>query len=338
MSADFDADHLDLAIEPEPSPLQELNSRLLDDAGVRLFVKRDDLIHPHFGGNKWRKLRYNLKHARSEGYKTILTFGGAWSNHIYATAAAGKHFGFETIGLIRGEARSPLNTTLAFASDCGMQLHYIDRERYRQRNDDSFIEMIRSEFGDIYVLPEGGSNELAIKGCREIVHEIDSESEIAFDYICSACGTGATIAGIASAIAGNHSSKQQRAIGFSALKGGEFLRQEALAYLSHTAARESTAFDAGIIEDILSIETGYHFGGYARIDERLSTFMHAFEKQFGFTLDAVYTAKLFFGLFDMIRNARFKPGTCIVAIHSGGLQGNQGFDLETDSDGYALEL
>ena len=300
------------------SPLQRLHSSLLNEKGVKLYVKRDDLIHPQFGGNKWRKLKYNLIHAREKQYDTLLTFGGAWSNHIYATAAAARHFGFNSIGMIRGEKHSPLNNTLAFAENCGMQLHYVDRARYRQKHQQDYLKKIQQEFGDVYLLPEGGSNELALKGCEEIVHEITDESKQRFDVICCASGTGATLAGLARAL-----TDSQLAIGFSALKGGSFLSDEVTAFLNGS--------DSGTASDTSSknwqIEQGFHFGGYAKIDDELVSFMKQFQSQHGFKLDAVYTGKMFYGLFHRIERGFFKPGTVIVAVHSGGLQGNKGFNL-----------
>jgi len=300
------------------SPLQRLHSSLLNEKGVKLYVKRDDLIHPQFGGNKWRKLKYNLIHAREKQYDTLLTFGGAWSNHIYATAAAARHFGFNSIGMIRGEKHSPLNNTLAFAENCGMQLHYVDRARYRQKHQQDYLKKIQQEFGDVYLLPEGGSNELALKGCEEIVHEITDESKQRFDVICCASGTGATLAGLARAL-----TDSQLAIGFSALKGGSFLSDEVTAFLNGS--------DSGTASDTSSknwqIEQGFHFGGYAKIDDELVSFMKQFQSQHGFKLDAVYTGKMFYGLFHRIEHGLFKPGTVIVAVHSGGLQGNKGFNL-----------
>ncbi|MBT8134690.1 MAG: pyridoxal-phosphate dependent enzyme [Gammaproteobacteria bacterium] len=300
------------------SPLQQLHSQLLDDAAVELYVKRDDLIHPQFGGNKWRKLKYNLIHAREKQYDTLLTFGGAWSNHIYATAAAARHFGFNSIGMIRGEEHTPLNTTLSFAKSCGMQLHYVDRARYRQKHQPEYLKRIKQEFGDVYLLPEGGSNELALKGCEEIIHEINDESGQKFDVICCASGTGATLAGLANAI-----TDSQLAIGFSALKGGAFLSHEVIKYLNSSGLGASTDRS----KKNWQIEQDFHFGGYAKIDEELLSFMKQFQAQYGFELDAVYTGKMFFGLFHLIESGYFKPGTIIIAIHSGGLQGNKGFNL-----------
>ena len=297
-----------------PSPLQRLQSPFLEQANIQLYVKRDDLIHPQFGGNKWRKLKYNLEYAREKQFDTLLTFGGAWSNHIYATAAAGKYFGFSTIGLIRGEEHKPLNTTLSFAKDCGMQLHYINRAEYRQKAEAAYQNKIKQQFGDVYILPEGGSNSLALRGCAETVKEISNEIEKPFDIICCASGTGATLAGLISAI--NHG---QTAIGFSALKGGEFLNHEVETFLQREKTNSSTKN--------WRIETGFHFGGYAKVNDALLQFMSEFQLQYGFALDAVYTGKMFYGLFELIKAKRFKPGTSIIAIHSGGLQGNKGFNL-----------
>jgi len=297
-----------------PSPLRRLQSPFLEQANIQLYVKRDDLIHPQFGGNKWRKLKYNLEYAREKQFDTLLTFGGAWSNHIYATAAAGKYFGFSTIGLIRGEEHKPLNTTLSFAKDCGMQLHYINRAEYRQKAEAAYQNKIKQQFGDVYILPEGGSNSLALRGCAETVKEISNEIEKPFDIICCASGTGATLAGLISAI-----NPGQTAIGFSALKGGEFLNHEVETFLQREKTNSSTKN--------WRIETGFHFGGYAKINDALIQFMSDFQLQYGFALDAVYTGKMFYGLFELIKAKRFKPGTSIIAIHSGGLQGNKGFNL-----------
>ena len=297
-----------------PSPLQRLQSPLLEQANIQLYVKRDDLIHPQFGGNKWRKLKYNLEYAREKQFDTLLTFGGAWSNHIYATAAAGKYFGFSTIGLIRGEEHKPLNTTLSFAKDCGMRLHYINRAEYRQKAEAAYQNKIKQQFGNVYILPEGGSNSLALRGCAETVKEISNEIEKPFDFICCASGTGATLAGLISAI-----NPGQIAIGFSALKGGEFLNHEVETFLQREKTNSSTKN--------WRIETGFHFGGYAKINDALIQFMSEFQLQYGFALDAVYTGKMFYGLFELIKAKRFKPGTSIIAIHSGGLQGNKGFNL-----------
>lgn len=281
-------------------------------------MKREDLIHPEFGGNKWRKLKYNLIDARSLNKKTLLTFGGAFSNHIYATAGAGKYFGFDTIGIIRGEPHTPLNPTLSFAQSRGMRLIYVNRKTYKDKNNKDFINSLQQEHGDFYLIPEGGSNALALLGCMETIEEINYEinkpdsfdNNETFDIISCACGTGATLAGLIRSL-----KPEQRAIGFSALKGGSFLNDEVNRFL----------LAANCTHDNWSIETDYHFGGYAKTNDTLFQFMHDFEAEYSIPLDCVYTAKMFYGLFDLIRNRRFKKGTRIVAIHTGGLQGNAGF-------------
>jgi len=301
------------------SPLQQLHSSFLKQAGIRLFVKRDELLHPEFGGNKWRKLKHNLLFARQQHYSTLLTFGGAWSNHIYATAAAGKHFGFNTIGIIRGELHTPLNPTLKFAELCGMQLHYVTRTEYRQKHQAEFLGKLEQQFGQVYILPEGGSNALAVKGCAELVDEVnDSLGHLqhethnkCFDVICCACGTGATFAGIVTRL-----QSDQAAIGFSALKGGDFLNTEVERFLPLKQKSKNWR-----------IENRYHFGGYAKVNDELIQFIKDFKQEYNIMLDAVYTGKMFYGLFQMIASGEFEPGTSIVAVHSGGLQGNKGFDL-----------
>ena len=282
-----------------------------------MLVKRDDLIHPQFGGNKWRKLKYNLIYAKEKHFKTLLTFGGAWSNHIYACAAAGNHFGFNTIGIIRGEKHSPLNSTLQFAEQNGMQLHYCDRKDYRKKNEPEFLEELKQQFGNVYILPEGGSNTLAMKGCAEIINEISKDKIGAdFDVICCASGTGATLAGLISTIKPTTEKTEITAIGFSALKGGNFLENDVNRFLRD--AKTSANWH---------IETNFHFGGYARVNNELIKFMKNFQTEFGFPLDAVYTGKMFYGLFERIKQGHFKAGTKVIAIHSGGLQGNAGFKI-----------
>ncbi len=298
------------------SPLQPLHSSFLEQAEIQLFVKRDDLIHPQFGGNKWRKLKYNLIHARQNQLDTLLTFGGAWSNHIYATAAAARHFGFNSIGIIRGEKHTPLNATLSFAEACGMQLHYVSRAEYRKKHEPAYLQKLKQQFGNVYILPEGGSNALAMKGCEEIVSEINNKIDKLFDVICCACGTGATLAGLVKAL-----EPGQSAIGFSALKGGAFLNDEIKNFLQDKTMHTDWPINNW------KIETRFHFGGYAKINDELIQFMQRFQLEYGFELDAVYTGKMFYGLFKLIEARTFKPGTTVVAIHSGGLQGNKGFNL-----------
>jgi 1-aminocyclopropane-1-carboxylate deaminase/D-cysteine desulfhydrase-like pyridoxal-dependent ACC family enzyme len=183
---------------------------------VEVYLQREDLIHPFVNGNKYYKLKYNLQKAKEDNYDTLLTFGGAYSNHIYAVSAAAKLFGFKSIGIIRGEEYDPLNPTLQFAVKNGMKLHYLDRKTYRRRTDPEFRKEIAKQFGDVFIIPEGGTNELALKGTLEILNNIN----IDFDYICTPVGSSGTLAGLIMGLKGN-----KKAIGFSSLKGGEYLTE-----------------------------------------------------------------------------------------------------------------
>ena len=274
---------------------------------MNLFIKREDLVDYELGGNKWRKMKYNLEAASQQNHHTLLTFGGAYSNHIYATAAAGKRLGFHTIGIIRGEAYDKLNPTLQFARDCGMQLKYIDRASYRNKTSQKFIDKLKEEFGSFYCLPEGGSNVLALKGCAEIIEEIEQD----FDIVCCACGTGATLAGLIHGL-----KPEQKAIGFPVLKGGDFLSGEIQLFLQLANSTTTAKWQ---------LMTEYHFGGYAKTKPELWAFINQFKKDFDVPLDGVYTGKMFYGLFDLIKKGFFPKGSRIIAIHSGGLQGNLGF-------------
>ncbi|WP_245576526.1 1-aminocyclopropane-1-carboxylate deaminase/D-cysteine desulfhydrase [Flexithrix dorotheae] len=284
------------------TPLQKVEDPEIADFGVNLYVKREDLIHPTVSGNKWRKLKYNLEQARKEGFDQILTYGGAYSNHIYATASAGKLFDIKSIGVIRGEPHEPLNDTLSFAKSCGMRLHYMDREKYRQKNLASVIGELKERFGKFYLIPEGGSNALAVKGCAEIVADIDQD----FDYICCACGTGGTLAGI---IAGLH--HQKKALGFAALKGAGFLKDE--------VSNLILLYNQTIYKN-WDINMDYHFGGYAKSGSDLQEFMKKFEKHNKIPLEFIYTGKMMFGIYDLIKKGFFKSGETIIAIHTGGIR------------------
>lgn len=271
-----------------------------------IFIKREDLIHPQISGNKWRKLKYNLLEAEKLGKKTLLTFGGAFSNHIYAVAAAGKEYNFKTIGIIRGEKYNPLNPTLQFAVDCGMELHYLNRSIYKNRNEKNFQEELLKKFKDAHLVPEGGSNSFAVKGCAEIINDINIE----FDHICCACGTGGTLAGIAAGLNGN-----KKALGFSVLKGGGFLIEDVKNLIESYTGKTFTNWN---------INLNYHFGGYAKINYELISFINEFEKINNIKLDPIYTGKLMFGIYDLINMNYFKKEEKIIAIHTGGLQGIDG--------------
>jgi 1-aminocyclopropane-1-carboxylate deaminase len=289
--------------------IQELHEPIAEQRGVRLLLLRDDLTHPELPGNKWRKLKYNLQAAREQGHDTLLTFGGAFSNHIAAVAAAGRLQGFHSVGVIRGEETTPLNPTLAQAAADGMQLRYLDRETYRRKQEPAFLAELLAQTGPAYVLPEGGTNQLALPGCAQLVTEVSAQTS--FDFICVACGTGGTLAGLLTGLGG-----QQKAIGVSALKNGAFLREDINA-LTYSAT--------GKIYANWELFTDYHGGGYARFSAELLGFIRDFQARHQVLLDPIYTGKLLYAVLDLIRQGHFAAGTTVVAVHTGGLQGWQGF-------------
>jgi 1-aminocyclopropane-1-carboxylate deaminase len=295
-----------------PPDIQQIKSAIARRAGVDLSVLRLDYMHPWVNGNKWFKLKYNLLEAKEKNYTTLLTFGGAYSNHIYATAAAGNLFGFRTIGVIRGEETLPLNPTLSFAVQQGMQLVYINRETYRQRHTTALQEELQQRFGEVFVIPEGGSNLNGVRGCTEILEEAS-----VFDTICLACGTGTTLAGIALSL-----SKEQRVIGFPVLKNGDFLAPEIEKLLTDYLASGLPAPSNS--SPSWKLICNYHFGGYAKISDRLLTFSQQFTQEHRVPLDYVYTAKMFYGVMDLLQQGLFPKGDRLLLIHTGGLQGNQG--------------
>lgn len=267
--------------------------------GIELYIRREDLLHPEVSGNKFRKLKYNMAAAVANGDHQVLTFGGAYSNHIAATAAAGRILGIPTIGVIRGEEIASCyqeNPTLKKAAADGMRFKFVTRTAYRTKTSASFLAELTSEFGNFYLVPEGGTNLEAVKGTAEILQEED----VIYDYIGCAVGTGGTIAGII-----NASFEHQQILGFPALKG-DFLQAEIAKYTK---------------KENWHLETAYHFGGYAKYNADLLEFIRNFERDTGILLDPIYTGKLLFGIFDLIVQNRFKNNSKILAIHTGGLQG-----------------
>ena len=284
-----------------PTPVQEIRNEALETAGVRLLIKREDLNHPFVSGNKWWKLKYNLQEAKLQGSKTVLTFGGAFSNHIYATAAAAHELGLESIGIIRGEEVLPLNPTLQFAVEKGMKLQYISRDSYRKKNTPEIREQLHDRWKDFFLIPEGGTNALAIKGCEEFAQTL---SPLSFDYLCLPVGTGGTIAGLVNGLKSGI-----KILGFSSLKDSDFLTPEI------------SAWSGNLPEKNWTIVSNYHFGGYAKKNQELLQFIEEIEKQHSIPLDHVYTGKMMFGIFDLIRNNYFPRDSIILCIHTGGLQG-----------------
>ncbi|MDX6188744.1 pyridoxal-phosphate dependent enzyme [Flavobacterium sp. Fl-318] len=273
---------------------------------ISLTIKREDLLHPFVSGNKFRKLKYNLLQAKAENQETVLTFGGAFSNHIAAVAYAGKEQGFKTIGVIRGEElldKIEENPTLRFAQENGMQFEFVSREDYRLKNEISFLENLKQKFGDFYLVPEGGTNELAVKGCEEILTAEDAD----FNYVCCAVGTGGTISGLI-----NSAFPNQKILGFPALKG-DFLMDEIRIFVKN---------------ENWSLISDYHFGGYGKINLELVEFINAFFEENKVPLDPVYTGKMVFGVIDMIHKNYFPAHSKILLIHTGGLQGIDGMNLK----------
>lgn len=273
---------------------------------ISLTIKREDLIHPFISGNKFRKLKYNLLQAKAEKKDTFLTFGGAFSNHIAAAAFAGKEYGFKTIGVIRGDElfdKIEENPTLKFAQENGMQFEFVSREDYRLKSDPAFIQKLKDKFGDFYLVPEGGTNELAVKGCEEILTEEDA----VFNYVCCAVGTGGTISGLI-----NNSLPNQKILGFPALKG-DFLTDEIRIFAK---------------KDNWNLISDYHFGGYGKINVELIEFINAFLEETKVPLDPIYTGKMVFGVIDLINKNYFPAHSKILLIHTGGLQGIEGMNIK----------
>lgn len=278
-----------------PTPYQTLDLPF----PVQLTVKRLDLIHPQISGNKFFKLKYNLLEAKQQNLNQVLTFGGAYSNHIAATAYAAHYFGFQSIGVIRGEelAKQAFNPTLQTAQDFGMQLHFVSRAEYRLRHEVEYLQQLKQRYPNTWIIPEGGTNQLAIQGTKEILSADDREN---YDVICCAVGTGGTMAGIIES-----SSDQQHILGFSALKG-DFLKHDIQQWTNKTN---------------WSLTDEYCCGGYAKTNSELLQFMQQFEQQYAVPLEQIYTAKMMMGLFNLIQQEHFPVNTRILAIHTGGLQG-----------------
>jgi 1-aminocyclopropane-1-carboxylate deaminase len=263
-----------------------------------LHILRLDKIHSIVSGNKFFKLKYNLEEALKKNHKQILTFGGAFSNHIAATAKAAQLMGLQSVGVIRGEEIN--NSTLAFAQEQGMYLHFVDRASYRNKTDDNFLKELAKQFGSFYSIPEGGTNALAIRGTAEITDFISQE----YDKIACCVGTGGTMSGLIKKAKSN-----QQILGFSALKG-DWINDEIKQWVNKTN---------------WSINTDYHFGGYAKWKPELISFINNFYSQTAIPLDPIYTGKMLYGVVDLINKGEISAENLLI-IHSGGLQGIEGFN------------
>ncbi len=294
----------------ETAQYTKIDLPLLSEKGIQLAFKREELLFPGISGNKYRKLKYNIQAAKAAKQHTLLTFGGAFSNHIAAVAYAGAVHGFKTIGVIRGEelASLPLNPTLEKAKSHGMSFHFVTREAYREKHRPQYVAKLQETFGHFYLIPEGGTNALAVKGCTEILHELDTK----FTHISVAVGTGGTLSGLADA-AFDH----QEILGFPALKGA-FLQKD---ICNFTQQNNWSLFES------------YHFGGYAKVTPTLVHFANQFNMDTGIVLDPIYTAKMVFGVMDLIENDYFESGAHILMIHTGGLQAIEGMNEKLQRQG-----
>ena len=287
---------------------QQVFLKEIEGSDVELWIKREDKIHEFVSGNKFRKLKHNISEAKRYKHQSLLTFGGAYSNHIVATAVAGSLSGLKTIGVVRGEELAEnfeevlkTNQTLKVAHEHGMEFKFVSRTVYRDKTETNFINSLRDTFGDFYLIPEGGTNPLAIKGCEEILSNEDQK----FDYICTAVGTGGTISGLINSVHTN-----QEVIGFPALKGN-FLYDE---------IRKFTT------KENWTLNLDYNFGGYGKFNEDLIHFINRFKSETSILLDPIYTGKMLFGIVDLINKGKFKKGSKILTIHTGGIQGIDGIN------------
>ncbi len=267
-------------------------------------MRREDLIHPLLSGNKYRKLKYNVQEALRKKHQKLITFGGAYSNHIPAAAYIAKEKGLKAMGIIRGEELASSwnqNPTLLRAHQLGMKFQFITREEYRKKDEDDFLNDLMRLHGPAYLIPEGGTNAFAIKGCEEIIQDTDE----VYDVICCSVGTGGTLAGLS-----NAAKDHQQVLGFPALKG-DFLQKDIRKF-----ARKTN----------WALCNSYHFGGYAKVSEELVAFINEFKEITGVPLDPVYTGKMMFGILDSVAKGQFNKGCKILAVHTGGLQGIEGMN------------
>ncbi|OED46124.1 hypothetical protein ACH42_04065 [Endozoicomonas sp. (ex Bugula neritina AB1)] len=290
-------------------PVQSVHCSWLSNTRVEVDILRLDLLHPDISGNKWFKLKHNIIEARRQGMNTLLSFGGAWSNHIHALSAAGKHLGMSTIGVIRGERSKTLSDTLKDAEQWGMRLHFVTRKAYREKQTELFRQQIFQELelpsGSVWWVPEGGNNALGAKGCEDILASGDINPKH-YQQIWLACGTGATLAGVA------HSAKHTLVTGIPVLKRGEYLKEGINQYISGRSRN-------------WRLLTEHHCGGYAKVTPELSSFITGFERETNIPLDPVYTGKAMLALKKTIEAGRIEKESRVLMIHTGGLQGKRGF-------------
>lgn len=279
------------------SPVEQITHPLYEQKQVNVFVKRDDLIHPFISGNKWRKLKYVLRQARTEHKSHLVTFGGAYSNHLLATACAAAKFGFKSTGIVRGEAVN--NDTLMLCKLFGMKLQFVDRTTYQDK-----YKLFQDHFSldpHAFFINEGGAGMTAARGCAELVNELD----FTYDHLFCACGTGTTIAGIIQGLEKKNLPILPHAV--PVLKNGGFIREEIEKYFLNKPNFET--------------HLDYHFGGYAKTKSKLIQFIQSFTSQTGIVLDPIYTGKIAYAIHDLVQQDYFAPQSNILMIHTGGLFG-----------------
>lgn len=279
-------------------PYQVWETEESNRAGVKIIVRREDQNHSFVSGNKWWKLKYNLLHAIEEKHDTVLTFGGAYSNHIYATAAACQELGLKSVGIIRGEETLPLNSTLSFAREKGMILRYVTRQAYRKKTEHEFLRELEETVGRCFLIPEGGTNSFAVRGCEELGNNILNTE---FDYCCLPVGTGGTLAGLINAFQG-----ARKIVGIPILKDGGFLINEIKKYLKSDYPNWQFLLD-------------YHSGGYAKSNGQLDRFIEKIATE-GIQTEFVYSGKLFWAVQDLITKGFFERGSTVLILHTGGLR------------------
>ena len=301
-----------------PSPLQSVELPVFKDNDVSVFIKRDDLIHHDISGNKWRKLKFNIEKYRQGGYEAILTFGGAYSNHIAATAYLGHELNIPTIGIIRGkELDSNSNTTLKRAAEHGMQLEFVSRDQYKERYEKLYWERLRVKYGHVLIIEEGGANFHGLIGCSEMFSELPFSPE----YLMTASGTGTTAAGLLMA------SEQTNIISVPVFKSGGFIQDDIKDLLTYAGLGDD---DLNEKMSLLDLELRFHFGGYGKHTQELIDFMNDLYRQTQIPLDKIYTAKMVYAFMKRLKEGAFKRGSRVVLLHTGGLQGNASIASQLD--------
>lgn len=305
--------HEEILVEPLRHPV-------FDKAGVEVLVVRLDKIDSIVSGNKWFKLKYNVAEAVAAKAKGLLTFGGPFSNHLHAVAAVGSRLGMATVGILRGELHETPTPTLCDCLAWGMQLCPVSRAEYKLRNDESYRQQLRSDYPGFYLVPEGGSNDLAVRGVQELIVSLLTRFDGVHAIACPV-GSGGTLAGCiegalthARVCAAAKESPICKVLGYSALKGA---KEALILGVSQLLSSQSSA-GWDICDD-------YHFGGFGKCPPRLLEFMRGFEEGAQVPLDPVYTAKMIYGLVDQVQQGKFAVGSRLMVLHTGGLQGRRGY-------------